>query len=65
MKNPYCWSPLKGDMGLNKYPLHKVYTGLIIKGTIPRGPHHFPYETETMKRNKRVTCGSTAEGMSS
>ena len=21
-----------------------VYMGLIIKGAIPRGPHHFPYE---------------------
>ena len=36
-------SPLRGDIP-NKYPLYKVYMGLIIKGTIPRGPHHFPYE---------------------
>ena len=33
-------SPLKGDM-LNKYPLYKVYMGLIIKGTIPRVPAFF------------------------
>ena len=32
-------SPLKGDMGPNKYPRDiKVYMGLIIKGTIPRVP---------------------------
>ena len=30
-------SPLKGDIP-NKYPLYKVYMGLIIKGTIPRVP---------------------------
>ena len=30
-------SPLKGDIP-NKYPLFKVYMGLIIKGTIPRVP---------------------------
>ena len=30
-------SPLKGDIP-SKYPLYKVYTGLIIKGTIPRVP---------------------------
>ena len=30
-------SPLKGYIP-NKYPLHKVYMGLIIKGTIPRVP---------------------------
>ncbi len=35
--------PFKGDIS-NKYPLYKVYMGLIIKGTIPRGPHHFPYD---------------------
>ena len=33
-------SPLKGDMP-NKYPLYKVYMGLIIKGTIPRVPAFF------------------------
>ncbi len=27
-----------------KYPLYKLYMGLIIKGTILRGPQHFPYE---------------------
>ena len=30
-------SPLNGDIP-NKYPLYKVYMGLIIKGTIPRVP---------------------------
>ena len=30
-------SPLKGNL-YNKYPLYKVYIGLIIKGTIPRVP---------------------------
>ena len=30
-------SPLKGDIP-SKYPLYKVYMGLIIKGTIPRVP---------------------------
>ena len=34
-------SPLKGDLP-NKYPLYKVYTGLIIKGTIPRVPAFSP-----------------------
>ena len=28
-------------MGPNKYPLYKVYMGLIIKGPIPRGPPAF------------------------
>ena len=33
-------SPLKGVYPINtyKYPLYKVYMGLIIKGTIPRVP---------------------------
>ena len=31
-------SPLKGDIPNNKYPLYKVYMGLIIKGTILRVP---------------------------
>ena len=33
-------SPLEGGMP-NKYPLYKVYMGLIIKGTIPRVPAFF------------------------
>ena len=36
-------SPLEGDIS-NKYPLYKVYMGLIIKGTLSR-VHHFPYDT--------------------
>ena len=38
---PSCLSPLrtpfKGDI-LDKYPLYKLYMGLIIKGTIPMVP---------------------------
>ena len=34
-------SPLKGDIP-NTYPLHKVYMGLIIKGTHPKGTTIFP-----------------------
>ena len=30
-----CWSPLEGDIP-NKYPLCKVYMGLILQGIIPR-----------------------------
>ena len=39
-------SPLEGDIYdiPNRYPLYKVYMGLIIKGTISRGPHHFPHD---------------------
>ena len=29
---PSCWSPLKGGLGPKKYPLYKMYTGLIPKG---------------------------------
>ena len=39
-----CWSPSKGNTP-DKYQLYKVYMGSTIKGTIPRGPHHFPYES--------------------
>ena len=35
-------SPLKGDTP-NKYSLHKVYMGLIIKGTVPRVPPFSPW----------------------
>ena len=36
---PPPWSLLEVDITLtNKYPLYKVYMGLIIKGTIPRVP---------------------------
>ena len=34
-------SPLEGDIP-NRYPLNKVYMGLIIKGTIPRVPPFSP-----------------------
>ena len=37
-------SPLRGDIP-NKYPLYKVYMGLIIKGPPSQGYQHFPYET--------------------
>ena len=44
---------LKGDMGPNEYPLYQVYIwgwhGLTSKGTIPRGPHHFPSKSLTVK----------------
>ena len=36
-----CWSPLEGDIP-NRYPLSKVYMGLMIKGTIPRLLAIFP-----------------------
>ena len=35
--------PLKGDIP-NKYPLYKVYMGLIIKGPPSQGYHQFPYD---------------------
>ena len=35
-------SPLEGDIP-NRYPLYKVYMGLIIKGTIPRVPPFSPW----------------------
>ena len=34
--------PLEGDIP-NRYPLYKVYMGLIIKGTIPRVPPFSPW----------------------
>ena len=52
---PSCWTPQgafqKGDIP-NKYPLYyKVYMGLIIRGNIPRGPHHLPYDHLTSTLN--------------
>ena len=46
-------SPLKGDIpnkiNPNKYPLYKVYMGLMIKGTIPRvPPFNPPYRMVTV-----------------
>ena len=38
-------SRLESDMP-NKYPLYKVYMGLIIRGTIPRGTSIFPMSTK-------------------
>ncbi len=35
-------------MNTYEYPLYKVYMGLILKGTIPRGPHHFPYVSRNL-----------------
>ena len=52
---PSCWTPQgafqKGDIP-NKYALYyKVYMGLIIRGTTPRGPHHLPYDHLTSTLN--------------
>ena len=44
---PSCFSPPRSPLegGIpNKYPLYKVYMGLIIKGPPSQGYHHFPYE---------------------
>ena len=41
-------SPLKGDIP-NKYPLYKVYMGLIVKGTIPRVPPFSPMSDVRLK----------------
>ena len=35
---PSLLEPFKRGLGPNKYPLYKVYIGLIIKGTIPKVP---------------------------
>ena len=36
-------SDSKGDIP-NKYPLYRVYMGLIVKGPPSQGHHHFPYD---------------------
>ena len=44
---PPLFEPFKRGLGPNKYPVYKVYMGLIIKsrGPHPNGfSHHFPYE---------------------
>ena len=44
--------PFKGHIP-NKYPLYKVYMGLIIKGPPSQGYHHFPYDSGKLTwRNK-------------
>ncbi len=50
-------SPLKGDIR-NKYPLYKVYMGLIIKGTIPRVPPFSLWDT-LRKANMEPNLGSS------
>ncbi len=45
VKNPPCWSPLKGDMGPNKYPLYiGCIWGWLLRGPHPKGfPTIFPH----------------------
>ena len=47
-------SPLKVDIILNKYPLYKVYMGLIIRGTIPRVPAFSLWDSHPHPSNMSV-----------
>ena len=47
---PSCWSPLKGGLGPKKYPLYKMYTGLIPKGYHLKGTTIFPMKQGMLGR---------------
>ena len=50
------WSPLKGDMGPNKYPLYQVYMWLIIQGPLTCRYMCFTAICFRLKKNGRSNC---------